>query len=100
MKIMKKYILFILILSVLFYSSSKTYEQQSIIPKLMIWLPGEPFKGVCNVITHAPTNLPQNITSSSLFKFSDSVSELKKYLLRDLLTLFLNSMDIFQKNIV
>jgi len=41
--------LFILILSVLFYSSSQTYEEQSIIPKLMIWLPGEPFKGVLSL---------------------------------------------------
>lgn len=46
---MKKYLLFILILSLLFYSSSQTYEEQSIIPKLMIWLPGEPFKGVLSL---------------------------------------------------
>ncbi|MFC6037985.1 VanZ family protein [Paenisporosarcina macmurdoensis] len=42
---MKKYILFILILLVLFYSSAQTYEEQSMIPDLMMWLPGEPFKG-------------------------------------------------------
>ena len=42
---MKKYILFILILLVLFYSSAQTYEEQSMIPDLMRWLPGEPFKG-------------------------------------------------------
>ena len=46
---MKKYILFILILSVLFYSSSQTYEEQSIIPRLMMWLPGEPFNGVLSL---------------------------------------------------
>ena len=42
---MKKYILFILILLVLFYSSAQTYEEQSLIPDLMRWLPGEPFRG-------------------------------------------------------
>ena len=42
---MKKYILFILILLGLFYSSAQTYEEQSLIPDLMRWLPGEPFKG-------------------------------------------------------
>lgn len=42
---MKKYIPFILILSVQFYSSAQTYEEQSLIPDLMRWLPNEPFKG-------------------------------------------------------
>lgn len=41
---MKKYILFILILLTLFYSSGQTYEQQSLIPNLMKWLPNEPLK--------------------------------------------------------
>lgn len=43
---MKKYILFLIILSALFYSSGQTYEQQSIIPDLKQWLPGEPFKNI------------------------------------------------------
>jgi glycopeptide antibiotics resistance protein len=42
---MKKYILFILILLGLFYSSAQTYEEQSLIPTLMRWLPGEPMRG-------------------------------------------------------
>ena len=41
---MKKYILFILIVVGLFYSSGQTYEQQSLIPDLKQWLPNEPFK--------------------------------------------------------
>lgn len=41
---MKKYILFILIVVGLFYSSGQTYEEQSLIPNLKQWLPGEPFK--------------------------------------------------------
>lgn len=42
---MKKYILFVLILLALFYSSAQTYEEQSLIPDLKNWLPNEPFKG-------------------------------------------------------
>lgn len=41
---MKKYILFILIVVALFYSSGQTYEQQSLIPNLKQWLPNEPLK--------------------------------------------------------
>lgn len=40
---MKKYILFILIVSALFYSSGQTYEEQSLIPTLEHWLPNKPF---------------------------------------------------------
>ncbi|MGB3260789.1 VanZ family protein [Paenisporosarcina sp.] len=47
---MKKYILFILILMALFYSSAQTYEEQSLIPDLMRWLPNEPFKGVLSLL--------------------------------------------------
>lgn len=47
---MKKYILFILILLGLFYSSAQTYEEQSLIPDLMRWLPGEPFKGFLSLL--------------------------------------------------
>ena len=43
-KTMKKYILFILIVVALFYSSGQTYEQQSLIPNLKQWLPNEPLK--------------------------------------------------------
>lgn len=43
---MKKYIWFLLILIALFYSSGQTYEQQSLIPNLKQWLPGEPFKNI------------------------------------------------------
>lgn len=46
---MKKYILFILILLALFYSSAQTYEEQSLIPDLMRWLPGEPFRGFLSI---------------------------------------------------
>ena len=47
---MKKYILFILILLGLFYSSAQTYEEQSLIPTLMIWLPGEPMRGFLSLL--------------------------------------------------
>ncbi|MBU0903925.1 MAG: VanZ family protein [Firmicutes bacterium] len=43
---MKKYILFILILIAIFYSSGQTYEEQSLIPDLKRWLPEKPFNGV------------------------------------------------------
>jgi hypothetical protein len=43
---MKKYILFMLILIALFYSSGQTYEQQSLIPDLKQWLPREPLKNL------------------------------------------------------
>ena len=35
-----------IILVALFYSSGQTYEQQSLIPDLKQWLPGEPFKNL------------------------------------------------------
>lgn len=34
----------------LFYSSAQTYEEQSLIPDLMRWLPNEPFKGVLSLL--------------------------------------------------
>ncbi|NYF23629.1 VanZ family protein [Sporosarcina sp. JAI121] len=40
---MKKILVLIILLGVLFFSSGQTYEQQSIIPTLEKWLPGEPF---------------------------------------------------------
>lgn len=43
---MKKYFWFLLILIILFVSSGQTYEQQSLIPTLKQWLPGEPFKNL------------------------------------------------------
>ena len=43
---MKKYILFILILIAIFYSSGQTYEEQSLIPDLKRWLPEKPFTDV------------------------------------------------------
>jgi len=43
---MKKYILFILILIAIFYSSGQTYEEQSLIPDLKRWLPEKPFNDV------------------------------------------------------
>ena len=46
---MKKYFWFILILITLFVSSGQTYEQQTLIPTLKQWLPGEPFK---NILAH------------------------------------------------
>jgi len=41
---MKKLIVLIIVLGVLFISSGQTYEQQSLIPTLEKWLPGEPFE--------------------------------------------------------
>lgn len=49
MKTMKKYILLVLILLTLFYSSGQTYADQTLIPRLMKWLPGEPLKDVVSV---------------------------------------------------
>lgn len=43
---MKKYLLFLLILISLFISSGQTYEEQSLIPNLKQWFPGEPLKGL------------------------------------------------------
>jgi len=40
---MKKILVLIILLGVLFFSSGQTYEQQSLIPALEKWLPGEPF---------------------------------------------------------
>lgn len=47
---MKKYIFFILILIVLFYSSGQTYEEQSLIPDLKRFLPNEPFKEILSTL--------------------------------------------------
>jgi VanZ family protein len=41
---MKKFIVLIILLIVLFFSSGQSYEQQTLIPSLEKWLPGEPFK--------------------------------------------------------
>ncbi|WP_338655163.1 VanZ family protein [Sporosarcina psychrophila] len=41
---MKKLIVLIILLSILFFSSGQTYEQQSLIPTLEKWLPSEPFE--------------------------------------------------------
>lgn len=41
---MKKLIVLIILLSVLFFSSGQTYEQQSLIPTLEQWLPNEPLE--------------------------------------------------------
>ena len=41
---MKKLIVLLIVLGGLFISSGQTYEQQSLIPTLEKWLPGEPFK--------------------------------------------------------
>lgn len=47
---MKKYILLILILLALFYSSGQTYEEQSLIPDLKRFLPNEPLKGILSTL--------------------------------------------------
>ncbi|WP_075617242.1 VanZ family protein [Paenisporosarcina indica] len=47
---MKKYILLILILLALFYSSGQTYEEQSLIPDLKRYLPNEPLKGILSTL--------------------------------------------------
>ncbi|WP_342514978.1 VanZ family protein [Sporosarcina sp. FSL K6-1522] len=43
---MKKIILLLILLAVLFVSSGQTYEQQSIVPDLEHWLPGKPLESV------------------------------------------------------
>ncbi|MDS9472444.1 VanZ family protein [Sporosarcina pasteurii] len=43
---MRKFIILLLLLTVLFISSGQTYEQQSIIPNLQKLLPGKPFETV------------------------------------------------------
>jgi len=50
---MKKLLVLIILLGVLFFSSGQTYEQQSIIPSLEKWLPGEPFASVLSNL-HIP----------------------------------------------
>jgi len=47
---MKKYLWFLLILIILFISSGQTYEQQSLIPTLKQWFPGEPFKSLLSTL--------------------------------------------------
>lgn len=47
---MKKYFWFLLILIILFISSGQTYEQQSLIPNLKQWFPGEPFKNLLSTL--------------------------------------------------
>jgi VanZ family protein len=47
---MKKYFWFLLILILLFISSGQTYEQQSLIPTLKQWLPGEPLKDLLSTL--------------------------------------------------
>lgn len=41
---MRKILILLFILFVLFISSGQTYEQQSLIPTLQNWLPGKPFE--------------------------------------------------------
>ncbi|MHA6259813.1 VanZ family protein [Sporosarcina sp. CAU 1771] len=43
---MKKIIVLLALLFILFISSGQTYEQQSIIPTLEKWLPGKPFESI------------------------------------------------------
>ncbi|EMR07924.1 putative integral membrane protein [Bhargavaea cecembensis DSE10] len=47
---MKKYLFLLLIIALLFFSSGQTYEQQSLIPKLKEWLPGQPLEGVLSTL--------------------------------------------------
>lgn len=41
---MKKILILLLLLGILFFSSGQTYEQQTLIPSLEKWLPSEPFE--------------------------------------------------------
>jgi len=50
---MKKLIVLIIVLSILFISSGQTYEQQSLIPTLEKWLPSEPFESSLSKL-HVP----------------------------------------------
>jgi len=50
---MKKLIVVIILLSILFISSGQTYEQQSLIPTLEKWLPGEPLESILSKL-HVP----------------------------------------------
>ncbi|WP_438311946.1 VanZ family protein [Sporosarcina sp. FA9] len=43
---MRKIIVLLLLLSILFISSGQTYEQQSIIPTLQKWFPNKPFESL------------------------------------------------------
>lgn len=47
---MKKYFWFLLIIIFLFISSGQTYEQQSLIPTLKQWLPGQPLKNLLSTL--------------------------------------------------
>jgi len=50
---MKKLLILIILLSILFVSSGQSAEQQSLIPTLEKWLPGEPFKSSLSKL-HVP----------------------------------------------
>lgn len=50
---MKKLIFLVILLSILFISSGQTAEQQSLIPTLEKWLPGEPFESSLSKL-HVP----------------------------------------------
>lgn len=43
---MRKFIVLLFLIAVLFISSGQTYEQQSIIPDLQKWLPGKPLESL------------------------------------------------------
>lgn len=43
---MRKLLILLFLLSILFISSGQTYEQQSLIPTLEKWLPGKPLEGL------------------------------------------------------
>lgn len=50
---MKKILILIILLSILFVSSGQSPEQQSLLPTLEKWLPGEPFKASLSKL-HVP----------------------------------------------
>lgn len=58
-----------LIMLVLFISSSQTYEQQSSVPFLENWLPGEPFKASLSSIEFSYANSVVSIKTMGYAKF-------------------------------
>lgn len=59
----------LLMMGVLFYSSSQTYEQQSSVPLLQKILSGEPFKQSLSSIHFTYADAPISVEESGYFKF-------------------------------
>ena len=59
----------LIMMGILFYSSSQTYEQQSSIPILEKILKNEPFKQALSGISFTYADSPVSIEASGYFKF-------------------------------